>query len=66
VFKPLLMPGGALAGSAGRWLGVGEGRGIGLLYVVLGLLALAVSLLARLSRRFRRLEQELPDAPAPS
>jgi MFS transporter, DHA3 family, macrolide efflux protein len=66
VFKPLLMPGGALAGSAGRWLGVGEGRGIGLLYVVLGLLALAVSLLARLSRRFRQLEQELPDAPAPS
>jgi DHA3 family macrolide efflux protein-like MFS transporter len=66
VFKPLLAPGGALAGSLGRVLGVGEGRGLGLLYVVLGLLALIVSALARLSHRFRHLEQDLPDNLAPS
>jgi MFS transporter, DHA3 family, macrolide efflux protein len=62
VFEPLLVPGGPLADSVGRWLGVGEGRGIGLLHVVLGsLVILTVAVAARLPR-LRRLEEEIPDA----
>src|SRR6185295_10144645 len=61
VFRPLLVEGGALAGSVGRIVGVGQGRGIGLLYVLLGVFALSVGLVAHLSRRLQRLEDELPD-----
>ena len=36
VFDPWMAPGGRLAGTVGRWIGVGPGRGIGLLFVLLG------------------------------
>jgi len=64
VCNPLLMSGGALAGSLGRWIGVGPGRGIGLLFLVMGVAVLAT--VAGFSRqpRLRCLEQELPDAAA--
>lgn len=62
VFGPLLLPGGALADSVGRWIGVGPGRGIALLFIVLGVLTLAVTALGALSPRLRRLETEVPDA----
>jgi MFS transporter, DHA3 family, macrolide efflux protein len=58
---PALMPGGALAASAGRVLGVGPGRGIGLAYVLLGLAALAGVAAAWASPALQRLEQEVPD-----
>ena len=61
VFRPLLLPGGALAESLGRVLGVGEGRGIGLLYVLLGICALTIGAVAFLSPRLQGLEEELPD-----
>jgi hypothetical protein len=64
VFKPLLVPGGRLAGSAGRVLGVGPGRGIGLLYLCLSILPLLVSLWGYAQPRLRRVEEELPDAVA--
>lgn len=38
VFTPLLLPGGILAGSVGKILGIGAGRGIGFLIVLAGLL----------------------------
>ena len=62
VFKPLLLPGGRLAGSAGRLLGTGPGRGIGLLYLSLAVLPLLASLWGYLQPRLRRVEAELPDA----
>jgi len=62
VFKPLLMPDGALAGSIGRVIGVGPGRGIGLLFIVIGFLCSLVSLSAYLNPRVRNLEDEIPDA----
>lgn len=45
-FTPLLLPGGALAGTVGRLFGVGSGRGIGFFIALAGLLlcALAASL----------------------
>jgi MFS family permease len=61
VFTPLLVEAGPLAGSVGRLLGTGPGRGIGFLYVVLGTAFLAVGSLAALSRRLRQVERDLPD-----
>jgi DHA3 family macrolide efflux protein-like MFS transporter len=69
VFNPMLQPGGALAGSVGRVLGVGPGRGIGLMYVLIGGFLLGMTALLYAHPRVRRLEEEVPDAaparPAP-
>lgn len=62
VFEPLLQPDGALASTAGRILGVGEGRGIGLLFVLLAVLLLLVSAWGYLQPRIRDVEDVLPDA----
>jgi MFS transporter, DHA3 family, macrolide efflux protein len=62
VFEPLLAAGGPLAGSVGRVLGVGQGRGIGLLFLVLGALVLASAVAGFRKRSLRHLEEELPDA----
>jgi MFS transporter, DHA3 family, macrolide efflux protein len=43
VFEPLLAPGGALAGSAGAFIGTGGGRGIGLMFILIGVLMSAVA-----------------------
>jgi DHA3 family macrolide efflux protein-like MFS transporter len=64
VFEPLLAPGGALAGSVGRLIGVGEGRGVGLLFMVLGVFIILTICLAFLNPRLRKVESELEDPPA--
>ena len=57
----LLAVGGPLAGSAGRLIGTGSGRGIALLLIALGLtIVLTVAVFFRYPR-LRRLESELPD-----
>ena len=61
VFEPMMAPGGLLAESAGRILGVGEGRGIGLLFMVLGALILVLVTIAWGLPRLRNVETELPD-----
>lgn len=61
VFEPLLLPDGALAASAGRWIGVGPGRGVGLLFILLGCLALAAVAVGLSYRPLRGLEEDLPD-----
>jgi MFS family permease len=66
LFIPLLEPGGGLAGSAvAELLGTGPGRGIGLLYVAMGVVFLAVTLLAWLFPKLRDIEEKLPDAIPP-
>ncbi|NTX06845.1 MULTISPECIES: MFS transporter [Myxococcus] len=60
-FEPWMAPGGALAGRFGPMLGVGPGRGIALLYLVLGVLCAVNVLVAWLSPRVRNVELELPD-----
>ena len=62
VFEPLLQPGGRLAGSVGRVLGVGPGRGIGLQFVTMGLLILAATLCSLAAPRLRGIEDEIADA----
>jgi MFS family permease len=62
VFKPLLTQDGALAGSVGRVVGVGPGRGTGLLFIVIGLLSALAALSGYFNPRVRLVEDELPDA----
>lgn len=62
VFEPLLAAGGPLAGSVGRVLGVGPGRGIGLIYVTLAILPILASLWGYARPGLRRVERDLPDA----
>lgn len=62
LFEPLLRQGGALAGSVGRLLGVGPGRGVALLFIVLGGSTAALAIAAYLHPRLRYVEAELPDA----
>ncbi|MEU5096501.1 amino acid adenylation domain-containing protein [Streptomyces sp. NPDC020996] len=62
VFEPLLAPSGELAGSIGRLIGTGEGRGVALLAITAGVCALLLSLTAYRYERIRLLEDQLPDA----
>lgn len=62
VFEPLLLPGGALSGSLGKWIGVGAGRGTGLLFMLLGVLFTLFSLLALAYAPLRRADLDIPDA----
>ncbi|MCX7594876.1 MAG: MFS transporter [Fischerella sp.] len=62
VFEPLLTPTGLLAGSIGKFIGVGRGYGIALLFVVMGMLTILAIALGYLYPPLRRLEDELPDA----
>ena len=61
VFEPLMAPGGALAGTIGQLIGTGKGRGVGLLFMTLGLFIILAVLLSSLNPRLRRVESELPD-----
>lgn len=65
VFDPWMAPDGALANTFGQVLGTGPGRGIALLYVVLGLLLMGCVMLTASSPRVRGVEDELPDALLP-
>ena len=62
VFQPLLDADGPLAGSVGQIIGTGPGRGIGLLFVLLGIINMLVTVGAYLNPRIRLVEDELPDA----
>ncbi len=63
VFVPMLLPGGALAATwVGDLIGVGPGRGIGLMFVLSFFALLLLSAIAFGSRRIRLLETDLPDA----
>jgi MFS family permease len=62
VFEPLMMPEGQLAGSVGRVLGVGPGRGIGLQFITMGLLILAATLWSLAAPRLRGIEDEIADS----
>lgn len=63
LFEPLMREGGALASTfLGQWLGTGAGRGIALMYILAGLVAIVVSIFVYANPRIRNLEDELPDA----
>jgi len=62
VFRPLLAEGGPLAPTVGQVLGVGPGRGIALLFLVIAAVMLAITAWGFANRTLRRLEDDLPDA----
>lgn len=62
VFKPLMSQNGMLASSVGKFIGVGDGRGMGLLFVLMGILNIGAVLVAYRTPELRRVERELPDA----
>ncbi|MEA2176398.1 MAG: transporter, family, macrolide efflux protein [Blastocatellia bacterium] len=69
LFEPLLAPGGKLNGSIGRLIGVGPGRGIGLLFITMGFITAMMTIAGFLYPRLRLVEDELPDViqePAPA
>ena len=57
VFTPLLLEGGALAGSVGKVIGTGAGRGMGLLIIVSGLLLPVISIALYHMKSIRSLEK---------
>ncbi len=64
VFEPLMATNGPLAGSIGQLIGVGPGRGIGLLFIVMGALTMLATIAAYQYPRLQLVEDELPDAVA--
>ncbi|MCT8136741.1 MFS transporter [Anaerobacillus sp. CMMVII] len=62
VFNPMMESNGVLAGSIGQMIGVGEGRGIGLLFIIIGLLFMVVTAAIYLQPKVRNMEKEIPDA----
>lgn len=63
IFSPLLREGGALYNTViANVIGRGDGRGIGLLFLLAGLVLIAAGLLAYTNPRIRLVEEELPDA----
>lgn len=62
IFRPLLYENGSLAGSVGKVIGVGPGRGIGLLLIVLGMGTLLMTFRAYFHPRLFNIEVEVPDA----
>jgi MFS transporter, DHA3 family, macrolide efflux protein len=61
-FEPWMSQGGWLSPVFGPLIGLGPGRGIGLMFVIIGLLYMLLAGLILLHPRIRRLEAELPDA----
>jgi MFS transporter, DHA3 family, macrolide efflux protein len=61
VFDPAVQN-GPLANSITNIIGLGEGRGIGLLFILLGIGWTLTSLLVYLNPRVRGLEKEIPDS----
>jgi hypothetical protein len=62
VLEPVLRPGGALAGSLGPWLGVGPGRGIAALFILIGLVKAAAVMWIYMNADARKLDRRLAAA----
>ncbi len=61
VFEPLMATDGSLASSIGQIIGVGTGRGMGLLLMIVGILTISATCIAYFFPRLRFVEDELPD-----
>ena len=65
VFEPMLAKSGSLAGSVGRLIGTGEGRGIGFLLILSGLGMVLAALTAGRNRKLRAIKIKGGDAYEP-
>ncbi|MCK2215701.1 amino acid adenylation domain-containing protein [Actinomadura sp. ATCC 31491] len=64
LLDPLLLDGGPLAPTVGALIGTGPGRGIGLMYVLSGLVIMALALVATRVPALARFDREVPDTVA--
>jgi hypothetical protein len=63
LFEPWMAAGGALESTlAGKVIGVGPGRGIGMTFFLSGILYIGIGMFTVFNPRIRRVEIELPDA----
>jgi MFS family permease len=61
-FEPLMLEGGALANTfLGQILGTGVGRGVGLMFIISGVVGLIVTAWVYANPHIRNVEDELPD-----
>lgn len=56
VFNPLLMNKGPFAGTVGRWIGTGQGRGIGLLFMIAGIFVIVLAFFTGRAKSIHSLE----------
>ena len=61
VFEPLMRGNSNFSLSVGSWIGHGEGRGIALLFIAMGLSGCFLAVLGFAHPRIRNIERELPD-----
>lgn len=61
VMEPAMREGGALAGTFGVWVGIGSGAGMSLMFILTGVIGLALSLGSYLVPIVRNVEDILPD-----
>ncbi|WP_283137196.1 non-ribosomal peptide synthetase [Rhizohabitans arisaemae] len=62
LLEPMLMPGGALASSVGAVIGVGPGRGLAFLFILLGVGIACYVLICMRLKIYSRFDDEVPDA----
>lgn len=62
IFEPLMKINGPLAGTIGQIIGIGTGRGIGLMFIILGGLTMLITGAAYQYPPLRLVEKTLPDA----
>jgi hypothetical protein len=61
IMTPAMMPGGSLADTFGWLVGTGPGAGIGLIFVFLGLIGVAIALSGYAVKAIRDVEKTIPD-----
>lgn len=61
IFEPLLREGGNLSGSIGQFIGVGNGRGMGFMLILIGIALVILALISILLPSVRLLEDRIPD-----
>ena len=66
VFEPMMAEGGTLAGGFGPIIGVGEGRGMALMYIIEGLVLIGFVIASALTRKIRLIEDLIPDYSPPT
>ncbi|MFB2939111.1 MFS transporter [Aerosakkonemataceae cyanobacterium BLCC-F154] len=62
LFEPFMQADGLAANTIGQIIGIGHGRGIGLMFVIMGLFSIFFTFISYLYPRLRLLEDELPDS----
>jgi MFS family permease len=62
IFEPMMAMDGYLADSLGQLLGMGVGRGIGLMFILMGFIKISVAAWGFINPNIRGIEEDLPDA----